>query len=134
MATLIRTWQLVNGINVEILDDTVSYYGDYSTVKLMIRCKIEVRGEYLVPFKAHPLYGRATEALGSNAEYVREIVKPGVLGKNLAGIKAFLIDKFEENALGYLEREDFPEKFVRKRFTDLAEELSRKEIATDGDR
>ncbi|MGD0230785.1 MAG: hypothetical protein ABSC19_10560 [Syntrophorhabdales bacterium] len=38
MSILIRTWHLANGLKVEILDDTVSYYGDYSTVKLTIRC------------------------------------------------------------------------------------------------
>jgi hypothetical protein len=134
MPTLIRTWHLANGLKVEILDDTVSYYGDYSTVKLIIRCKVGVKRECLGPFEAHPHYKTITEALGAEAEYVREITKPGVPGKNLAGVKAFLVDKFEENALGYFEREDFPQKFILKKFNEISEKLSGKERPADADR
>ncbi len=133
MPTLIRTWHLANGLKVEILDDTVSYYGDYSTVKLIIRCRVGVKREYLGPFETHPHYKTATEALGAEAEYLREITKPGVPGRNLAGVKAFLVDKFEENALSYFEHEDFPQKFIQKQFSDIAEKLSGKGRPADGD-
>jgi len=133
MPILIRTWHLANGLKVEIFDDTVAYYGDWSTLKLMIRCKIEVRKEYVGAFAAHPRYNEVVEALGSEAEYLREITKPGVTGRNLAGIKAFLVERFEENALGYFEREDFAEKFIHKKFEEIEEEISRKDRPGDGD-
>jgi len=131
---LLRTWHLANGLTIEILDDTVSYYGDYSTVKLVIRCEIEVKKEYVRPLNGHPRYTQVTEALGDAVEYRREITKPGVSAGNLAAMRAFLIESFEENALGYFEREDFPERYVRKQFTDMAEDLAKKDRFTDGDR
>jgi hypothetical protein len=134
MSLLLRTWHLANGLKVEIIDDTVNYYSDYSTVKLTIRCVIGVRQEYLLPFRDRPDYGEVADVLSDAAEYRREIVKVGVPGKNLSAVKGFLVGQFEENALGYFERDDFPERFVRKRFTDLAEELSKKSRLPDGSR
>ncbi|MGD0230784.1 MAG: hypothetical protein ABSC19_10555 [Syntrophorhabdales bacterium] len=90
--------------------------------------------EYLRSFDDHPRYRMIAGILGGAAEYRREIVKPGVPGKNLSGVKGFLVDRFEENALGYFERADFPERFVRKRFTEIAEELEKKDLLPDGDR
>lgn len=134
MATLIRTWHLANGLKVEILDGTVSVYGDYSSVRLTIRCRVGVRREYLAPFEARPDYRRVADALGSEVEYLREITKAGVPGRNLSGVKAFLVERFEENALGYFERADFPEKLVQKKFTEVGEELSRNDRSGDGGR
>ena len=134
MSTLLRTWRLANGLKIEIFDDTVGYYGDYSSVKLVIRCKVGVKKEYLCSFESHPRYSQVVEVLGSEAEYLREITKPGVPGKSLAGVKAFLVDKFEENALGYMEHAKFPERFIQKKFEDTAKQLSKEDHLADGDR
>jgi hypothetical protein len=133
MALLIRTWHLANGLKVEILDETVSYYGDYSTIKLIVRCRIEVKEEHLRAFLDNPLYRRVARALGRATEYRREITKSGVPARNLAAVKSFLVERFEENALGYFEREDFPERFVCKKFTEISEELAKKEGSRQGD-
>jgi hypothetical protein len=133
MALLVRTWHLANGLKVEILDETVSYYGDDSNIKLIVRCRIEVKEEYLRSFLDHPRYPTVARALGSAADYRREITKSGVPARNLSAVKSFLVEKFEENALGYFEREDFPERFVCRKFAEISEELAKKEGSGQGD-
>jgi hypothetical protein len=127
MPVLIRTWHLANGLKVEILDHTVSYYADASTIKLTVCCDVEVKKEYLRPFERHPHYAKIVEALGDAAVYRREIVKAGVPARHLSAMKKFLVEKFEENALAYFEREDFPEKYLSKRFTEVAGEFTKKD-------
>jgi hypothetical protein len=120
-----RSWHLANGLIVEVVDDTINYYGDYYNVKLTIKSRIAVKSEYLVPLAQNPHFEKIAGMLGPVAEYRREIVKAGVPGKELLASKNHLVDKFEENALVYFEREDFPEKFVRRRFAEVEEELKK---------
>ena len=127
MPLLIRTWHLANGLKVEIFDHAVSYYADNSTIKLVICCDVEVKKEYLRPFETHPHYEKIMETLGDVAAYRREIVKAGVPAKHLPAMKRFLVERFEENALAYFEREDFPEKYLSKRFTEVAGEFTKKD-------
>ena len=133
MALLIRTWHLANGLKVEILDETAGYYGDYSNLKLIVLCRVDVKEEYLRAFLDDPRYRRVARALGSATEYRREITKSGVPARNLSAVKSFLVERFEESALGYFEREDFPERFVCRRFTEISEELAKKEASGQGD-
>jgi hypothetical protein len=132
MPLLIRTWHLANGLKVEIFDHAVSYYADNSTIKLVICCDVEVKKEYLRPFETHPHYGKIMETLGDVAAYRREIVKAGVPARHLPAMKRFLVERFEENALAYFEREDFPARYVCKRFRDIAGELAKKDRFRDG--
>ncbi len=127
MSVLIRTWHLANGLKVEILDHAVSYYAEASTIKLTICCDVEVKKEYLRPFEGQPHYEQIVEALGNTAAYRREIVKAGVPARQLSTMKKFLVDRFEMNALAYFEREDFPEKYIAKRFTETAGEFTKKD-------
>ena len=132
MPLLIRTWRLANGLEVEIFDHAVSRYGDRSTIKVTICCDVPVKREYVKAFEKHPLYHEVMEALGRVAGYRREIVKAGVPARNLSAMKSFLVEKFEENALAYFEREDFAQKYVAKRFTEIADELAKKDRFRDG--
>jgi hypothetical protein len=131
MATLIRSWELENGLTVQIIDDTVNYYGDYYNVKLTIRCMVLVKEEYLASFTAQPDFQKIREMLPTTVEYRREIVKAGVAGGKLLGTKTHLMESFEKNALCYFERRDFGERFVQKKFTELQEELRKKERMLD---
>ncbi len=126
MPLLIRTWHLANGLKVEIFDHAVNYYADASTIRLTICCDVAVKKEYLRSFETHPQYGEIMEVLGGVAGYRREIVKAGVLARHLSAMKRFLVEKFEENALAYFEREDFPDKYVVKRFEEVAGDLAKK--------
>jgi hypothetical protein len=132
MPLLIRTWHLANGLKVEIFDHAVSYYADNSTIKLAICCDVEVKKEYLRPFETHPHYEKIMKTLGDVAAYRREIVKAGVPAKHLPAMKRFLVERFEENVLAYFEREDFPARYVCKRFGEIAGELEKKDRFQDG--
>lgn len=132
MPLLIRTWHLANGLKVEIFDHAVSYYADNSTIKLAICCDVEVKKEYLRPFETHPHYENIMKTLGDVAAYRREIVKAGVPAKHLPAMKRFLVERFEENVLVYFEREDFPARYVCKRFGEIAGELEKKDRFQDG--
>jgi len=132
MPLLIRTWHLANGLKVEIFDHAVSYYADNSTIKLVICCDVEVKKEYLRPFETHPHYEKIMKTLGDVAAYRREIVKAGVPAKHLPAMKRFLVERFEENALAYFEREDFPARYVCKRFGEIAGDLAKKDRFQDG--
>lgn len=122
---ILRSWRLANGLTIVAEDDSVNYYGDYYSVHLTIRCPVAVKREYLTSLKETPDYDRAVAVLGPVAEYRREIVKAGVPGKDLVAVKEHLLQKFEEAALPYFEREVFAERFVQKRFAEVAEEISR---------
>ncbi len=130
--TLIRSWNLGNSLVVEVQDETVNYYGDYHNIKLTIRCRVGVEQVHLDPFRDNPRFAAASRTLGPVAEYRREIIKAGVPGKDVLKTKAYLLERFEENALSYFEREDFPMKFVRKRLTEIIEDLEKQERADAG--
>lgn len=131
MSVTLRSWHLANGLTVAADEETINYYGDYYNMRLIIRCSVAVRREYLASFEKSVHYERAVAILGPVAEYRREIVKAGVPGKDLPGVKENLLRGFEETALPYFEREVFPERFVQKRFTEIAEGIE-KENRFDG--
>ncbi len=110
-----------------MIDDTKRLFGNYFRVRLVIASKIPVKDEYLADFKDNPLYDQITGKLLPSTQYRREIVKTGVEEGSLAEEKAHLVKKFEESALIYFEREDFPAKFVRKQFLELEKELGPKQ-------
>ncbi len=131
--TLIRSWNLGNSLVVEVEDESVNYYGDYYNIKLTIRCRIGVERTHLDPFRDNPRFEKATRILGPVAEYRREIIKAGVPGKDLLKTKSYLLEKFEENALSYFEREDFAMKLVRKQLAEIIEGLEKQERTGAGD-
>ncbi len=126
MSLTIRSWHLANGLTIAVDDDTVNYYADYYNVHLSVRCQVVVKPEYLKAFKDSPHYDRAVSSLGLLTEYRREIVKAGVPGRDVAAVKEYLLQKFEETAVPYFEKEVFPERFVQKRFVEITEELSKR--------
>jgi hypothetical protein len=125
MATILRSWRLANGLTVVAEDDSVNYYGDYHNIRLTIRCPVTVKPEYLAPLKENPHYDKALALLGPVTEYRRDIVKAGVPGKDLTAVREHLLQKFEETALPYFEREVFSERLVQKRFAEVAKEVSK---------
>jgi hypothetical protein len=127
MSIIIRSWRLANGLTVEVEDDTVNYYGDYYNVRLVIRCPVPVKPDHLESSKENPYFDRVVALLGSLAEYRREIVKAGVPGRDVAAVKEYLLQQFEDNALPYFEHEVFPERLVQKRFIEILEGLSKKD-------
>jgi hypothetical protein len=126
MSTILRSWRLANGIVVEVEDDTVNYYADYHNIKLTLIGKVPVKQEYIKSLADNPLYSTVAEMLSPVVEYRREIIRAGVPGRDLIVTKTHLVDRFEENALPYFKRGDFPERFVQKNFRETEEALLKK--------
>jgi len=124
MASIIRTWRLTNGLTVEIDDESANYYGDYYNVKLVVRCRIAVEAALVKPLEKRASYRRVAKIMGSFVDYRREIGRAGVAGRDVSFVKGGLLRSFEENALPYFSREDFAEKFVKKRYAEIEKDLS----------
>ena len=67
------------------------------------------------------------------AQYRRDIVKAGVKADKVVAEKTFLLTAFEKEALFYFEREDFPERYVRKLYKELEKGLSAKRAIRKND-
>lgn len=129
MAGTTRTWTLSNGLTVEALDESVNYFGDFYNMKLTIVGKVTIDPRYLADFRENPHYGEVVKTLGPEIEYRREITKAGVSGVDLSPIRESALDGFEKNALPYMERADFAERLVRKRFGEIEKELEKSAFA-----
>lgn len=115
-----REIDLENGHRVEILDASKKVGIDASHVKLVLRMKVPVKESLFVDDKYKELnFQDIKDKLGE--EVVFEITKE----RNLISIdekeKVFqsLMDTFVETSLNYLSKEDFPPKFIIKKFNDL---------------
>ena len=60
------------------------------------------------------------------AQYHRDIIKTGVRTNKVGAEKTFILDAFEKDALVFFERDDFPERYVRKLYKELEKGLSAK--------
>ncbi len=123
MAKVIRSWALKNGLKLEAIDLSKSYYGGYWNVKLLIRGKVRVKPSYLEGMITDPLGEEAREELGEEVEYRRELTKIGVLEDELEKVKGELLSHFERNALPYMEHRAFLERFVRRRFEEVLKDM-----------
>jgi hypothetical protein len=126
MAETLKTWWLPNGVVVEIVDESIQNSKDSWMVKLAVRGTIEVKTTYVNDFEEEPDYLEILSMILPTTEYHRDIVKAGVKADKIATEKTFLLDAFEKEALVYFEREDFPERYVRKLYKELEKGLSTK--------
>lgn len=132
---LLRRWCLKNGLVFEAFDESYRYYGDYHNVKIIITSRVPLREEYVASMRGVCGYEKVLERLLPEQEFRREILKVGVKGEILERTKSEILLNFEANALSYLGREDFPQKFARKEFERIQKEIEveekRKEISED---
>lgn len=125
---------LDNGLVLEITDESSNYYAEFWNLKVVIRGKVKVRPEYLqniVP--SNPSELKAKKALGEEVEYYRELTQLGVKETELGEDRRRLLQYFEENSLPYLQHPSFPERMVRKRWLELAEETRVRRSMDDED-
>ncbi len=124
MGKVLKRWELRNGLTLEAEDFSYNYYGEYWNIKVVIRGEIEVRPEYLDGLLAEEPHGEeAFRRLGKEVEYRREITQVGVPEERLQETITRLLGYFEENALPYIDHPSFPERFVRKRWREVAKEI-----------
>ena len=133
MAEALKTWWLTNGVVVEIIDESIQNSKDSWTIKLVVKGTIEVKTKYVDDFEEEPDYLEILSMILPTAQYRRDIVKAGVKANKVAAEKTFLLDAFEKDALVYFERDDFPERYVRKLYKELEKGLSAKRAIRKND-
>lgn len=133
MAETLKTWWLPNGVVVEIIDESIQNSKDSWMVKLAVKGTIEVKTKYVDDFEEEHDYLEILSMILPTAQYHRDIVKVGVRANKVAAEKTFILDAFEKDALVYFEREDFPERYVRKLYKELEKGLSAKRAIRKND-
>jgi hypothetical protein len=133
MAEALKTWWLTNGVVVAIIDESAQDSRGSWTIKLAVKATIEVKTPYVDDFEDDPDYLEILSMILPTAQYNRDIVKAGVKANKVAAEKTFLLDAFEKEALVYFEREDFPERYVRKLYKELEKGLSAKRAIRKND-
>lgn len=112
-----REIDLDNGYKVEIFDASKKIGIDASYVKLVLKMNVPVKESLFMGDKYKDVnFQEIKEKLGE--EVVFEITKERNLIKLEDKEKVFqsLMDTFVETSLSYLSKEDFPPKFIIKKF------------------
>ena len=133
MAETLKTWWLPNGVVVEIIDESIQNPKDSWTVKLAVKGTIEVKTKYVDDFEEELDYLEILSMILPTAQYHRDIIKTGVRANKLVDEKTFILDAFEKDAFVYFERDDFPERYVRKLYKELEKGLSAKRAIRKND-
>ena len=133
MAEVLKTWWLTNGVVVEIIDESIETSNDSWSIKLTVKGTIEVKTKYVDDFVEEPDYLEILSMILPTAQYHRDIIKTGVRTNKLVAEKTFILDAFEKDALVYFERDDFPERYVRKLYKELEKRLSAKRAIRKND-
>jgi hypothetical protein len=133
MAEVLKTWWLTNGVVVEIADESMETSKDSWTIKLTVKGTIEVKTKYVDDFEEEPDYLEILSMILPTAQYHRDIITTGVRANKVVAEKTFILDAFEKDALVYFERDDFPERYVRKLYKELEKGLSAKRAIRKND-
>jgi hypothetical protein len=133
MAETLKTWWLTNGVVIEIADESVETSKGSWTIKLTVKGTIEVKKNYVDDFEEEPDYLEILSMILPTAQYHRDIIKTGVRTNKVGAEKTFILDAFEKDALVYFERDDFPERYVRKLYKELEKGLSAKRAIRKND-
>ena len=119
---LIATEQLANGLVLSFYNQGNRYFGDYHQVKVVVSCPIAMTDALLSDFFSPEDLTQARQLFGDHVEYRRLLKQMGVAGAEVERVETALIDHFRENAMSYMQGDDFAGRFVARR---LAEHRSR---------
>lgn len=106
-----RRIPLPNGLELELFDQSNRYFGDYHRVRILLRCRVEIRPEWLRDLPSDVAPKQACSLLGEALVYERHLERMGVATAELERIKEQLIDGFLTVGGSYLGAPDFPRRF-----------------------
>ena len=86
--------RLTNGVQIDFVDKTNRYYGDYHRVCINVELRFAA-DDYTVAHKFQTLE------------------RMGVGGGDVAGVQTQLLDSFRQGTMPYMERAVFPDKFMQ---------------------
>jgi len=103
---------LNNGLQLEFFDQSNRYFGDYHRVKIVVRCQIALRPEWLAASPGPLDSDQLRAQLGDCVTFERSLEQMGVASAQLETVKNSLIDGFLKATAGYLGSEGFPGRFI----------------------
>ena len=111
---------LDNGVQVEAVDRSKQYYGDFHQVVVEVVCTVPVVSAL---FATEAEYHDVLAILGPAAEYRKTIGRMGVPTAQVEAVRSDLLRSFLANAGAYLHAPDFPKKLIS---TNLMQSKGRK--------
>lgn len=115
MMKTIRTENLANGMNIEFIDSSNRYYGDYHRVRIEVCCTFALTPAILAQAAGSEEEGESLRrTLGENFVYTRVLEKMGVPGDALEETRRSLIDSFSGSTLSYMAQPSFPVRLVAR--------------------
>lgn len=112
MSSSIKVHTLNNGLQLEFFDQSNRYFGDYHRVKILIRCQVPLRPEWLAAAPEPLDLAQLRALLGDCVIFERALEQMGVAGAQLETVKNSLIDGFLNTTASYLGSEGFPGRFI----------------------
>src|SRR5450631_3484464 len=107
--SVFRIYALADGCQAVVSDATRHYYGGYYHVRLRVEAEVKLSANW---FENRAAYEDALKRLGSTVIFQRMLEKMAVPEMEIETVRQNLISTFETNLLPYLERPDFPRRFV----------------------
>lgn len=106
------TQTLDNGLQLQFFDQSNRYFGDYHRVKILVRCQVTLRPEWLSACGDCGDPEQIRALLGDFVGYERSMEQMGVASAQLEAVKNSLIEGFLGTTAGYLGSEIFPGRFI----------------------
>lgn len=107
---------LANGLMLLVHDHSRRIASDTTTVALEFVLPIPVKADY---FDCDDDYRLFLSVFGAEAAFVTRKERTFVTSGEREAMRAFLLDAFRRDTLPYLERADFPARFLRSRLADI---------------
>jgi len=107
-----KTHTLDNGLQLEFFEQSNRYFGDYHRVKIVVRCQVALRPEWLLAAPSSVDIGQLRALLGDVVTFERSLEQMGVASAQLDPVKERLIDGFLTTTATYLGSEGFPGRFI----------------------
>jgi len=111
---ILMTCLLGDGLQAVVRDDTAHYFGGYYHVRIEVRADVPVCPAC---FDSEEDHRTARTRLGDSVRFSRRLEKMAVLGSEVDSVRCELLASFEANLLPYLQRPDFPRRFVQTEYS-----------------
>ena len=112
MNDVLMSRTLENGLQLEFFDQSNRYFGDYHRVKILVRCRVPLRAEWLADCGDAVDLPQIRAMLGESVFYERSLEQMGVASAQLETVKSSLLEGFLGTTAGYLGSDTFPGRFI----------------------
>jgi len=114
--SVVEEIELANGLVLQVRDRSRPIAPDTTKVEVELVLPVEVREGF---FDNDDEYRLVKKIFGSHISFIIKKERTFVKKENRESVFAELLDDFMEDSLPYLERPDFPARFVRAKLADI---------------